>query len=189
MGFAEMLIMALAVSADAFAVGLTQGVGMRPFRWRRALLVAGFFGFFQALMPLIGWLLGSSVAEHIKDYDHWVTFGLLSLIGGRMIWQALTSADADEPQETRVSLRSLLVLSVATSIDALAVGISLAVISVNILQAVLTIGTITLVLTLLAVFLGHRVGRRLGTPAEIIGGAVLIGIGVRILLQHLGILG
>ncbi len=184
---AELLLIAVGVSADAFAVALTQGVAMRRrFDWRRALLVAGLFGAFQAIMPLIGWALGSSVMAFIEDYDHWVAFGLLLLIGGRMIWEALRRQEHHEP--TAPGLRALLVLSLATSVDALAVGVSLAVLPLSIWVAILVIGATTLLLSLLATWLGQRVGDRLGRPAELIGGIVLIAIGTKILLEHLGVL-
>jgi len=183
---AELLLIAVGVSADAFAVALTQGVAMRrAFDWRRALLVAGLFGAFQALMPLIGWALGASVMTYIQDFDHWIAFGLLALIGGRMLWEAFRGGEHDQPSVP--GLRALLVLSVATSVDALAVGVSLSVMPLSIWVAIAVIGATTLLVSLLATWLGHRVGDRLGKPAEIIGGLVLIGIGLKILLEHLGV--
>lgn len=183
---AELLLIAVGVSADAFAVALTQGVAMRrAFDWRRALLIAGLFGAFQALMPLIGWALGASVMASIQDFDHWIAFGLLALIGGKMLWEAFRGGEHDEPAVP--GLRALLVLSVATSVDALAVGVSLSVMPLSIWVAIVVIGATTLIVSLLATWLGHRVGDRLGKPAEIVGGLVLIGIGTKILLEHLGV--
>lgn len=188
MPVAELLLIAVGVSADAFAVALTQGVAMRRrYDWRRALLVAGLFGAFQALMPLIGWTLGTGVMDLIREVDHWIAFGLLVIIGGRMLWEAFRRGhEQGEPRGD--GLRALLVLSFATSIDALAVGVSLAALPLSIWMAILVIGATTLVLSLLATWLGQRMGDRLGRPAEVIGGLVLIGIGVKILLDHLGVL-
>jgi putative Mn2+ efflux pump MntP len=183
----ELLLIAIGVSADAFAVALTQGVAMRRFDWRRALLIAALFGGFQAVMPLIGWLLGGTFIGYISDWDHWIAFALLALIGGKMLWEALRGGDDDADERT--GLRALLVLSLATSIDALAVGVSLTVLPIDIWVAIALIGATTLLLSLLAAWLGHKVGGRLGRPAEIVGGLILIGIGVKIVLEHTGVLG
>lgn len=187
MTFIPLFFVALGVSADAFAVALGKGLHMRVLAYRNALVVALTFGAAQAIMPLIGWLLGTGLADYIRDVDHWVAFGLLLLIGGKMLWEAIFSKDEEADSDGTVRVRELLLLAVATSIDALAVGITFAFLHVSILGAVALIGAVTFVLTFIGVVLGHRVGAKFRGPAEVLGGLVLIGIGVRILLDHLGI--
>jgi putative Mn2+ efflux pump MntP len=188
-----LVLIALGVSADAFAVALGKGLHMRSFNYRGALLVALAFGAFQAIMPVIGYLLANSFAEYIRDWDHWIAFALLAIIGGKMLWEAFSShadkRDEDKEQDTdSVNIRELLVLAVATSIDALAVGVSFAFLDdVPIAGAAILIGLITFVITFIGVVLGHRVGNKLGKPAEIAGGVILILIGVSILVEHLGV--
>lgn len=191
-----MLLLALGVSADAFAVAVGKGLGMRRLDRRVAFRIAVTFGVFQAVMPVLGWLLGSQLARYVSAFDHWVAFGLLTFVGGRMIIAAIRES-GDEYGDTATShgatstialpTRELLVLAVATSIDALAVGIGFAFIDVDVPVACLLIGVTTTLLSALGVWVGHRAGSRWRGPAEIVGGVVLIGIGVRILLQHLGI--
>jgi putative Mn2+ efflux pump MntP len=188
MSFWALFFIALGVSADAFAVALGKGLHMRQFTVRGAAVIAVTFGVFQALMPLVGWLLGTTFARYIADVDHWIAFGLLGLIGAKMLWEAFTKRDDDEDDVDRISTRELLLLAVATSIDALAVGVTLAFLPVSIGGAVVLIGVTTTVLTFVGVLLGHRVGARFGKPAEIAGGVVLIVIGTSILLEHLGVL-
>lgn len=189
MSLLELLLIAVGVSADAFAVSLSQGVTMRRFRWRDALLIAGLFGIFQALMPLLGWLLGKGFADAISGVDHWIAFGLLALIGGKMLWEAFHDDDGEvDDDESSLNLRGLLILAVATSIDALAVGVSFAVLPVNLPLALVLIGVVTFVISLAGVRLGWSVGSWLGKPAEILGGLILIGIGLRILLDHTGVI-
>lgn len=181
------LLIALGVSADAFAVAVTQGLRMRRLQLRPALAIAVTFGLFQAAMPLAGYLVGRQFADYIAEVDHWIAFGLLALVGGRMIHQALTS-EADETDDDRFVLtrRELLLLAVATSIDALAVGISFALIDIDVPLAVVLIGLTTFVLSLGGVVLGQRAGARFRRPAEVVGGVILLAIGARILLEHLG---
>jgi len=186
--FWALLFIALGVSADAFAVALGKGLHMRQFSVRGAAVIAVTFGLFQAAMPLAGWLLGTAFAGYIADFDHWIAFGLLALIGGKMLWEAFTKGADDDEDVDRISARELLLLAVATSIDALAVGVTLAFLPVSIGWAVLLIGVTTAVLTFAGVLVGHRVGARFGKPAEIAGGVVLILIGTSILLEHLGVL-
>jgi putative Mn2+ efflux pump MntP len=188
MSFWALLLIALGVSADAFAVALGKGLHMKQFTVRGAAVIAVTFGLFQALMPLVGWLLGTTFARYIADVDHWIAFGLLGLIGAKMLWEAFTKGDDDEDDVDRISTRELLLLAVATSIDALAVGVTLAFLPVSIGGAVVLIGVTTTVLTFVGVLVGHRVGARFGKPAEIAGGLVLIAIGTSILIEHLGVL-
>ncbi|GAA3614899.1 manganese efflux pump MntP family protein [Kineosporia mesophila] len=186
MSFLTLLIIAVGVSADAFAVAVAKGLHLKHLTVRDAGGLAIGFGLFQALMPLAGWLLARSFSSYITGIDHWIAFGLLGLIGVKMIREAL-SPDEDEDTSDSIGLRELLVLSVATSIDALAVGISFAFLSVSILPAVALIGAITTALTLIGVIIGRQAGGRIGRPAEIAGGVILIVIGTRILLTHLGV--
>ena len=183
-----LLLIAVGVSADALAVALAKGLQLRRMRAVDALALAVAFGFFQGLMPLIGWLAGTGFRGAISGIDHWIAFGLLAVIGGRMIWGALHPGEADEERETGIPLLELLVLALATSIDALAVGVSFAFLDVAIVPAVLTIGAVTFVLTLVGAYVGHRAGTRFRTPAEVAGGVILVLIGLRILLDHLGVL-
>ncbi|MFT4305867.1 MAG: manganese efflux pump MntP family protein [Microbacterium sp.] len=184
MSVLNLLLIAVGVSADAFAVSLTQGVRARAHLRRTALTVAVVFGVFQALMPLAGWAVGAQLSSFIAPFDHWLAFGLLALIGGRMLWEAVRHRH-EAVRPGRVRMRELLALGVATSIDALAVGLSFAFLHVAIAPAVVLIGAVTAAVSYLGVHLGHRAGDRFQTPAEIVGGLVLIGIGVKILLEHL----
>ncbi len=194
MSTVTLLIIALGVSADAFAVAVGKGLSMPRLHLRTAASIAIAFGLAQALMPLFGWLLGTQLEQFITPVDHWVAFGLLALVGGRMLREALRSEDLPDQGTGAsnvvmlVSPRELLVLAVATSIDALAVGISLALVEVNIVAAVIVIGAVTCALSFAGVALGQRAGARFRGPAEIAGGLVLIGIGVKILLDGLGVL-
>ncbi|MFC4615930.1 manganese efflux pump MntP family protein [Cellulomonas algicola] len=181
------LLIALSLSADAFAVALGKGLHIRRLSFRDTAAIAVAFGAFQGLMPLLGWLLGVRLADSITEVDHWIAFGLLAVIGGKMLYEAFTQGDDDEPDEDHIGLRELLVLSVATSIDALAVGIGFAFLDVPIVGAAVLIGVVTLVVSLAGVLIGHRVGVRFRGPAEVVGGVILILIGVRILLDHLGV--
>ncbi|MBM9468530.1 manganese efflux pump MntP [Nakamurella leprariae] len=181
-----LLLLALGVSADAFAVALAKGLQSRSRMLRDALLLATAFGVAQAAMPLLGWLLGSTFAELIAPFDHWIVFGLLAVVGGRMIWEAVTDGgESEDDHDRRLSIGSVLVLAVATSIDALAVGISLAFLDVSVWVAVVVIGITTFLLSFAAVFLGARIGTRFQQPAEIVGGVVLIVLGVQTLAEHL----
>lgn len=154
----------------------------------RALLIGLVFGLAQALMPLAGYLLGSTFADRIAAFDHWVAFALLAAVGGKMLWEALRPGSVDDaPAGTDLPLRELLVLALATSIDALAVGVSFAFVEIDVWVAVLVIGLTTFVLSVVAVLLGHRVGTRFQRPAEVVGGLVLILIGAQIVVQHLGL--
>lgn len=187
MGFWTLVLIAVGLSADAFAVALGKGLHMPRLDLRRVLVVAATFGIFQAVMPLVGWLLGNSLAGVIAGFDHWIAFGLLALLGGKMLWEAFTAGEDIAEDEETLQIRELLVLAVATSIDALAAGISFSFLAVNIWWAVSVIGVITLAVSAVGVVLGKRVGLRLGKPAEIAGGVILILIGVRILFDHLGL--
>ncbi|MCI8910978.1 MAG: manganese efflux pump [Oscillibacter sp.] len=184
----ELLLTGVGLSMDAFAVAICQGLCMPKINWRNAAVIALFFGGFQALMPFLGWMLGSQFAGQIQSIDHWVAFVLLGLIGANMIREALGPEEAADSTVT-LSLRRLLVLSVATSIDALAVGVTFAFLEVLILPAIAIIGCTTFCLSLAGVAAGNFFGARYKKRAELSGGIILILLGVKILLEHLGILG
>lgn len=191
MGIVELLLVAVGVSMDAFAVSICRGLGMRELNLRTAAVLALFFGGFQALMPLIGWALGSQLMGVIAPVDHWVAFVLLAFIGGKMLWEAVHD-DGEEDcgcrDTSRIDLREFLVLAVATSIDALAVGISFAALAVDIVPAVSLIGVTTFAFSFVGVAVGHFFGARYERPASIVGGVVLVLIGLKILLEHLEVL-
>ena len=190
MGIVELLLVAVGVSMDAFAVSICRGLGMRRLNLRTAAVLALFFGGFQALMPLIGWALGSQFMGAIAPVDHWVAFVLLAFIGGKMLWEAAHEGEDDCgcKDTSRIDLREFLVLAVATSIDALAVGISFAALSVDIVPAVSLIGLTTFAFSFGGVAVGHFFGARYERPASVVGGVALVLIGVKILLEHLGVL-
>lgn len=190
MGIAELLLIAVGLSMDAFAVSICRGLGMRRLNLRTATVLALFFGGFQALMPLIGWALGSQFMWLIGPMDHWVAFVLLAFIGGKMLWEAFHEEGEDGGCEdtSAIDLREFLVLAVATSIDALAAGISFAALNVDIVASVSLIGVITFALSLAGVAVGHFFGARYEKPASVVGGVVLILIGLKVLLEHLGVL-
>lgn len=184
----SLALIALGVSADAFAVALCRGVQTRRRVLANAVVVGVAFGVFQALMPLIGWLIGTQFHALIENVDHWIAFALLAAIGGKLIWDAFhPSAEQLLPRQG-FRIRQLLALAFATSLDALAVGVSFAFVDVPIIPAVALIGVTTAVLSAAGVFIGHKAGIRFRRPAEIIGGLVLIGIGTKVLLEHLGVL-
>lgn len=188
MSFLGILLIGLGVSVDAFAASIASGLQMMRLLWGRAFLIAGTFGFFQALMPLLGWALTAQFAALVEPVDHWIAFGLLGFIGARMVREALHPDGEENPRTEWMGLGRLLLLGVATSIDAAAVGVSLAVLDVPITRAVAVIGLTTFVVALAGVPIGHSLGSRFRTPAEVLGGVVLIGLGVRILLEHLGVI-
>lgn len=173
---------------DAFAVALCKGLKMPRLSWRYALIIGACFGGFQALMPLGGWLLGTQFEHLITDVDHWVVFALLAFIGGKMIFEALRGGEDDACRDGALEAKELLVLAVATSIDALAVGISFAFLSVRILPAISLIGVTTFALCVLGVAIGNRFGTRYKQRAELAGGVILVLLGVKILLEHLGVI-
>jgi len=185
MGFLELFLTGVGLSADAFAAALCQGLRMKRIDWGKAALVGLFFGGFQALMPLIGYLLGSRFEAYIRAVDHWIVFALLAFIGGKMLIEALRGEAETCPVETRAWFPSLLLLAVATSIDALAVGISFAFLHVDILPAVALIGVTTFVLSVIGVAIGARFGTRFQKQAGIAGGVILVCIGIKILFEHL----
>ncbi len=186
MGFGELFVLAVGLAMDAFAVAVCKGLALKKISAGKALLVGLWFGGFQGLMPFIGYLLGTGFEDKIKAIDHWIAFILLGLIGLNMIREACSGEE--EEADACLDVKSMFLLAVATSIDALAVGITFAFLKVNIVMAVSTIGVITLILSAAGVFIGHIFGEKYKAKAEMAGGIILILIGLKILLEHLGIL-
>jgi len=168
---------------DAFAVSIGKGLGMRRLDMRQALVIALFFGGFQALMPLIGWALGAQFAHFVTSFAHWIAFALLAFIGGKMIWDAFHEDDEDAG-DFSLDFRELLLLAVATSIDALAVGITFAFLDVSIVPSITLIGITTFLISFAGVAIGHQFGSRWERPSTIAGGVILICIGIKIVLDH-----
>lgn len=185
MSLIEVFFIGVGLSMDAFAVSVGKGLGMRKIDYRTSLALAFSFGLFQAFMPVIGWALASSFASAIEVVDHWVAFGLLAIIGGKMIYDGIRGEGDEEESGASVSFIELMVLSVATSIDALAIGITFAALGVSPFPAVAIIGVTTFALSLVGVVLGNRFGARYERVAEVLGGVILIGIGVKVLVEHL----
>ena len=181
----ELMLIAVGLSMDAFAVSVCKGLSVKELRPRHALLVGLYFGGFQALMPLLGWLLGYRFETLIQRWDHWIAFVLLALIGGNMIRESFSD---DEELNDDFGFRTMLLLAVATSIDALAVGITFGLLRVDIVKAAGTIGLTTFLLSVAGVWIGRFFGARYKAGAERLGGCILILIGLKILLEHLGIL-
>ena len=187
MGFGELFLLAVGVSMDAFAVAVCKGLAMKKATLKSQAIVGAWFGGFQGLMPLIGFLLGTLFAAAIEAIDHWVAFGLLGIIGFNMLKEAFSSEE--EEADADLSVRTMFIMAVATSIDALAVGISLAMAgNVNIVLAVSLIGATTFTLSAIGVNVGNVFGSRFEKNAQIAGGVILILLGLKILLEHLGVI-
>ena len=184
----EIFLIGLGLSADAFAVAICKGVEMKRFQWKYALVIALCFGGFQMLMPLIGWSVASQLEQMITSWDHWIAFALLAILGVKMIFDSFRGEEPDPDAPLRLGWKTLLAMSVATSIDALAVGVTFAFLSVNIWISVALIGATTFVCSVFGVLIGAKAGCRFQHHAERIGGAILILIGIKILLEHLGFL-
>ena len=190
MSIVELFLIGVGLSMDAFAVAVCQGLCMPKLNLRQGGVIALYFGGFQALMPLIGWFLGSQFAGYIQSFDHWVAFVLLVLIGGNMIREALSPEEEETScaVNSKLNHKKLFMMAVATSIDALAIGVAFAFMDVLILPAVSLIGCTTFCLSLVGVVVGNFFGSRYKKRAELTGGIILILLGVKILLEHLGIL-
>jgi putative Mn2+ efflux pump MntP len=184
-GFYSILIIAVGLSADCFAVALSSSISQRTLPLWQGFRVALSFGLFQAFMTVIGWLAGRTVIEFISAYDHWLAFALLLFVGGRMIWESLHEKGGRKANIDIARWLFLITLSVATSLDALAVGLSFAFLEVNLTLASVTIGLVAFIITFAGFFAGKKLGSLVGKRAEIIGGIILIIIGLRILLEHL----
>jgi manganese efflux pump family protein len=190
MNLAELIILAVGLSMDAFAVAVCKGLSFRKITAKHLLTVGLYFGIFQAGMPLIGYTLGVQFADAISSIDHWIAFGLLAIIGVHMIKEAVEEGEecCCEENDTSLSFKNMVVLAVATSIDALAVGITFAFLKVSIIPAVSFIGLVTFTLSVIGVLIGNLFGAKFKSKAEVAGGIILVCLGVKILLQHLGIL-
>lgn len=187
MGLIELFLIAVGLSMDAFAVSVCKGLAMPKCTFKKAAIVGLWFGGFQVLMPAIGYILGAQFQEAIASIDHWIAFVLLALIGGNMIHEAL---DNDEEEaDASLDVKTMFLLAVATSIDALAIGITFAFLKVNIIPAVCFIGIVTFIISFAGVKIGNVFGARYKNKAEIVGGVILILLGMKILLEHLGFLG
>ena len=186
--FITLFVLAVGLSMDAFAVAVCKGLAMKKMSWKNAVIVGLWFGTFQALMPVIGYFLGVSFADRIKSVDHWIAFVLLAFIGGNMIHEALDKSNTPD-SDNSFSIKTMFVLAVATSIDALAVGITFALLpNVKIITAILSIGAVTFILSAIGLKAGSLFGLKYKAKAEFTGGLILILIGLKILLEHLGII-
>lgn len=186
MSLLNLFIIAVGLSMDAFAVSICKGLAMRKVTFKNAVVVGLWFGGFQALMPFLGWLLGRQFEEYITSFDHWIAFVLLSLIGGSMIKEAFSKND-EECHDDSLAPKVMLLLALATSIDALAAGVTFAFLNVPVVPAVSFIGVITFTLSILGVKVGNVFGIRYKSKAELAGGIILILMGIKILLEHLGV--
>jgi len=184
MSIITIIFIAFGLAIDAFAVSITSGITIKNLRINSALKIAFFFGLFQAVMPVVGWLTGLSLKDFISGIDHWIAFALLSLIGCKMIYES-TKIGSSKKDINPLNVYVLLMLSIATSIDALAVGVSFAFLKLSIATPVIVIGAVTFLLSFLGVFVGNRFGHFFENKIEIAGGLVLIGIGIKILIEHL----
>jgi putative Mn2+ efflux pump MntP len=187
----ELFLLGVGLSMDAFAVSVCKGLGMRKLNKKQALIIGLYFGGFQALMPFVGWLLGSQFQKYITSIDHWIAFILLGFIGGKMMIEAVREWNEEEVvdvMDAPIDHKNMLVLAVATSIDALAVGITFAFLGTPIVEAITIIGITTMVISIAGVVVGNFFGSRYKSKAEFIGGLILVLLGLKILLEHLGIL-
>ncbi len=187
----ELVIIAVSLAMDAFAVAICKGLNMRKINLKQTALIALFFGGFQAGMPLIGWFIGSKFAHYITSISHWVTFILLAIIGGKMVYESFQKEECEECGEPKLDLKELFALAIATSIDALAVGVAFALEydSRDAITVIIMTGIITAVLSAAGVFVGHKFGAKYKNKAEFAGGLVLVLMGVKFLLEGLGIFG
>lgn len=190
MGFVELFLIGVGLSMDAFAVSICKGLNMKKINYKHALIIGGFFGGFQALMPFLGWALGSKFEQYIESVDHWIAFILLAFIGGKMVYESIKGGDDDEESshQDKLDIKELFMLAVATSIDALAVGVTFAFLEVSILPSITLIGITTFVISVGGVVIGNRFGSKYKNKAEIAGGMILILIGLKILIEGVGIL-
>ncbi len=185
MSFYATLILALALSMDAFAVAICKGAVLHKPRFREVLRTGFIFGIIEAITPIIGWCIGLLTSQYVARWDHWIAFTLLFILGARMIWQSLKAKDACCEPQTRHGSLSLIFTAIATSLDAMAIGLGLAFLQVDIIHTAMTIGLMTMIMATLGMMIGRYVGPLLGKKAEIVGGIVLIAIGFNILFEHL----
>ena len=182
----EIIVIGIGLAMDAFAVSVCKGLSMKKLDWKKAIIIALYFGIFQALMPVFGYYLGSTFSSFVQQVDHWIAFILLAIIGGNMIKDS--TDDEEEKRNDRVDVRTMVLLAIATSIDAFAIGVTFAFFEVNLLLSISIIGIITLVLSIIGVVIGNKFGDKFQNKAELTGGIILIIIGLKILFEHLEIL-
>ncbi len=183
MGIITIIVVGIALSFDTFAVSIGCGIAECRIRFWQAVRIAGFFAVFQALMPVLGWILGGLFKEYVANFDHWIAFGLLTIIGLKMILESFKSEEAKQFNPHKLSV--IITMSLATTIDAFIVGISFAIIQINMFLAISIIGFITFLAAMLGMLFGKKIGGKVGAKAEVVGGVVLIIIGLKILLDHL----
>lgn len=193
MNLMGIFLIGVGLSMDAFAVAITKGITMKELNVKNAVKIAGFFGIFQGIMPLIGWLVGVRFSVYVEKFDHWIAFILLAFIGGKMVYEAYKNEDecavaVVSDKEEVLNYKELLLLAIATSIDALAVGVSFAFLQVEIIKSVILIGITTFAISFIGVVMGRKLGCLFQKGAEIFGGIILMLIGLKILFEHTGII-
>ena len=186
MGFIEILLISFGLAMDAFAISVCKGLYMKKINWKKTIIIGVYFGVFQGLMPLLGYFLGTTFEKLVTSIDHWIAFILLLIIGGTMIKEAFDKEDDDYNDDT--SFKTMLILAIATSIDALAIGITFAFLQVDIVFSIFMIGIITFIMSIIGVKIGNVFGNKYKSKAQISGGVVLILLGIKILLEHLNII-
>ena len=186
MGIFAILLLGIGLAMDAFAVSICKGLAMKKMNWKNAIIIALYFGMFQAVMPIIGYFLGTTFESLVTTFDHWIAFILLLLIGGSMIKESFDKED--EKKNDKIDFKTMTVLALATSIDALAIGITFAFLDVNVTLAVSIIGIITFIISVCGVKIGNKFGDKYQNKAELMGGIILVLLGIKILLEHLEIL-
>ncbi len=186
MGVIEILAIGIALAMDAFAVSICKGLSMKKINWKNAIIIGLYFGVFQALMPVVGYFLGTTLSGVVEKIDHWIAFILLSIIGGNMIKES--TDDEIEKRNDKIDFRTMIVLAIATSIDAMAVGVTFAFLKTNLILAISIIGIVTFIISVIGVIIGNKFGDKFQNKAELTGGIILIIIGLKILLEHLGII-
>ena len=188
MGVLELVLLSIGLGMDAFAIAICKGISMKKIDWKKACIIGLYFGIFQALMPVIGFFLGKTFEPIVTNIDHWIVFILLIFIGVNMIRESLDPECKEESSNDTIKFKDMVILAIATSIDAFAVGITFAFLDTNIIFAFSSIGIITFLISVLGVKIGNRFGDKYENKAEFVGGLILILIGLKVLLEHLGIL-
>ena len=186
MGIGELIVLSLGLGMDAFTVSICKGLSMKKMNWKKALIIGLYFGGFQAIMPVLGYFLSKGFENFVTSIAHWIAFILLSIIGGKMVKDAFSQENSENCNED-VGVKTMIVLAIATSIDALAVGITFAFLNVNLILAIALIGSITFFLSVIGTKVGNVFGDRYENKAELFGGVILIFLGIKILLEHLGL--
>ena len=183
MGIIEILLISISLAMDAFAVSICKGVSMKKMNWKKAIIIGLYFGGFQMLMPIIGYMLGKGFENVVANIDHWIAFILLAGIGANMIKEAFS--DESDKVNDNIDVKTMILLAIATSIDALAVGITFAFLKVNLILAISLIGIVAFALSVIGTKIGNRFGDKYGNKACLVGGVILILIGIKILIEHL----